>query len=428
MISKIAVVLFFLIEFLLLTYYNEHFGALKSPLILFFSSLGIGIVGISSSTRYQIDELDKLRFNFTPNLVISAILPLTWILILFAKLSPIFESFPINFLDVSESDVIPQIGYMVKRLFEGEFPYAAIQDWGYTLNPTYMPLQWLPFSLAEIIGIDYRWVPFSVLSVAICCYQYRLFKNNLNPFFLFLLSCLPWAIWWMVIDDEPKIHAYTIESLLAGYYLLLGLSLLTKKPMLIAMGITLCLLSRFSIVLWLPIFGIVMLFENRRDLLKIISYVAIATLLIYVFPFLVRDMEIFTNGMAHHTKAAVGEWQPYWQNIGDKPYHLFRGVGLAAFFYEWVDGDMLARIKVLQLWHVISIFICVISSGAFYFVYRTKIYVPVFLLACLKVYFCFFYYFIQIPYIYLMLVPLFTSILLVAIIFSNKNNQALSKV
>ncbi len=420
MSKKIAFIIFFFIEFLLLTYWNGKFGPFASPIILFCASFGIGIIGITCSFKQSINLSDAIISNEKLNLIISILVPIAGVFILGFRFHAIFIEFPIDILDVSESDVIPQIGIMVNRFLNGEFPYSPINDWGYTLNPTYLPLQWMPFSIAKLTNIDYRWIPFSVLSLSFLLYQFRIFKNFKNPLYLIVFSAIPWLMWLMIINDEPKVFAYTIENLIAGYYLILGLSLLSKKPFFIGIGISLCLLSRFSLILWLPIFGLLLLLHNWRDLLKIIGVVSLALLIIYIIPFLSKDWHIFLNGMSHHTKAAVGEWQPYWQKPGDNPYHLFRGVGFAAFFFEYVSGDVLSRIKTLQVWHLGSIICSVIGLSWFYFFKKHAIDVYIYALAALKIYFCFFYYFIQIPYIYLMMVPLFTSLLLMLVVFEKK--------
>lgn len=408
----VVVALLFTLEFLLITYWNADFGALRSALLLFLCSIGIGIVGLSFS--FKKERIHKLSLTESKWLKIigSTLVAILGGYTIHSLLNEIFSEFVVNKIDVSESDVIPQIMYMVERLFEGSFAYDPINDWGYQLNPTYLPLQWLPFSLAEIFNIDYRWIPYAFLCLSILFYQKMILFRIENILLLFLLSALPWVMWYHVISDEPKVFAYTIESLICAYYLFLGTSLCKKNPYMIGLAISLCLLSRFSLILWLPLFGFVLLWGDNKHLIKIIGVVLFALLAIYIVPFLSKDIQIFTNGLAHHTKAAVGEWQPYWQEPGEKPYHLFRGVGLAGFFYDWVDGDVLSRIKVLQAWHVGSIIVSIFTFMVFYLFKRKNINTSIFLVASLKIYFCFFYYFIQIPYIYLMMIPLFFTLVL----------------
>lgn len=410
-IGTVLIWVLFLLEFLFLTYWNGKIGAHKSALVLFSASLGIGLIGLYFSlNESKVPKIDLSKQNWQKYIWPIAIACLGAILVYF-RLSEIFTAFEVSKNDVSQSDVIPQIMHMVERLLGGSFPYDPINDWGYQLNPTYLPLQWTPFVLAELVDRDYRWIPFTFLCLSIFYFQRVVYLNTNNIFLLVVFSLLPWLTWLLVINDEPKVLAYTIESLICAYYLFLGTAIYKKNPYLIGFAISLCLLSRFSLVLWLPLLGLVFLIEEKKKLLSIVGIPLFVLIFIYIIPFLSKDMEIFTNGLAHHTKAAVGEWQPYWQKATEKPYHLFRGVGLAGMFYDWVDGDILTRIKVLQKWHLGGIIISISGLLAFFLVKRKSIDVSIFLIASLKIYFCFFYYFIQIPYIYLMLVPLFTSLI-----------------
>ena len=194
---------------------------------------------------------------------------------------------------------------------------------------------------------------------------------------------------------------------------------MTKKPIYIGLGIALCLLSRYSFVLWLPLLGLVFLLKDYKKLLPIVLIPLVAEILIYVIPFLSNDITSFTDSLSSYTVAAVGEWQPYWQKASEKPYHLFRGIGVAGIFYDFVPGNVLERIKFLQASHLISSLLSVFLLGVFYLIKRSKINISIFLISSLKIYFVFFYYFIQVPYSYLMMVPLFMSFALLYILIEN---------
>lgn len=70
----------------------------------------------------------------------------------------------LNPVRANESDIIPTIEILVKRQQAGIFPYKIISDWGYDLQPTYLPLTWMPFHLAEFMIIDYRYLVFCKLA------------------------------------------------------------------------------------------------------------------------------------------------------------------------------------------------------------------------------------------------------------------------
>lgn len=420
LLAKIILLIgFFVSEFLLITSWNEYFGAHKSAVILLLSSLVIGAIGISFSLANT--KKIKLRTIEIPfiKIGISIIIPIIGIFLIGTKLNAIFVPNPIDIYDTSKSDIIPLVGIMVERFLDGSFPYAPITEWDYSITPTYMPMQWLPFSVAKLIGVDYRWIPFSVLCIAFLMFQFRIFKRIDNLFVVIFLSILPWYMYFYIIHDEPELFAYTIESLSTAYYLILAICIMTKKPLYIGLGIALCLLSRYSFVLWLPLLGLVFLMKDYRKLLPIVLIPLIAEIVIYIIPFLSKDITSFTDSLASYTVAAVGEWQPYWQKASEKPYHLFRGIGVAGIFYDFVPGNVLERIKLLQASHLITSLLSVFLLGIFYLFKRRKINISIFLIASLKIYFVFFYYFIQVPYSYLMMVPLFTSFALIYLVVEN---------
>jgi len=378
---------------------------MASSAALFISSLAFGILALGYANKSSIAMPQSPSGNRL-TLVLSIATALVGTLVAYTMLSGIFEK-----SDYGNSDVLLLVELMVERLLAGDFPYTPTYEWKYTITPTYLPMLWLPFISAEWLSFDYRWVPFIVLVIALVCYQYRIYKFETRPVALVLLSALPWLVWVLLIYKLPNIFVVSIETMNIAYYLLFGLAILWQKTRPIGISLAICLMARFSFVLWLPLLGICYLLVDKKAIIQIVLISLLLFLAFYVFPFLIKDLSSLTDSIGSYSMAAVGEWSreygPY-----DRPFHLFRGQGMAVFYYEYIDGDMVSRVKALQLSHLI------LSAGSLllllgYFIKnRNTINLSIFLLASLSVYFAFFYNFIQVPYSYLFLVPLFVNILI----------------
>ncbi len=413
-------------EVLLVTYYREIIGPLNSAILLAFTSFLIGLLGIAASFELSSSkELSVSRYKFL-KYILSIIVISFFLYMNISILQPAFLMNPLSMTDNSKSDIIPLVMVMVERFLQGDFPYSEVSIWGYTLRPTYLPMIWLPFTLAELLDFDYRWIPFTILSLSLLLLQSYIVKYAQNLFYLLIATIAPWLVWYYIILDDTDLFTVSIENMNAAYYLLFGMALISRKYWWIAVTIALCLMARFSFVLWLPLMGIILLKQNHRRALTIIGISAGLLILIYIVPFLTKDPSMFMDSLSSYTVAAVGEWAPAWQAEGEKPHHLFRGIGLAGLFYEFGDGSLIERIELLKVWHYLTSMGCLIPMAILYFWKSKSIYTPYFLLASLKVYFVFFYSFIQVPYSYLMLVPIFISVLIFVAVWINPNQEKIA--
>jgi hypothetical protein len=327
---------------------------------------------------------------------------------LFAQLlAPIINSYAID----AYSDIIPQMDVLVTRFLHHDFPYKAIYNWGYRLFPTYQPLQWMPFCIPKMLGIDFRWFAFAFFVSVLLIYLAKLNKEGLNPLLLAVLTILPFWTLRNLINADHDMFGNTVELLIAAYYLLLAFSATTTSIWAIAGGILLCLLSRYSLIFWLPLYFFVLLFSwDRIKTLWAAALVLAGVVLIYVLPFMTHDWTIFLQGYEYHSLAAYGEWTHYAAG-SNQPVHLFCGVGFAGFFYSFAGGNVEHRLKLVQMVHLAACTLT-ISGLAFWYFRQLKGSVPIrlFLLCSLKIYLVVFYTFIQIPYAYLMVTPLFATL------------------
>lgn len=306
---------------------------------------------------------------------------------------------------VSLSDVVPQVDTMATRFLNHQYPYhpivfgEATSQW--TMHPTYMPMQWLPYSLPVYFHLDIRWFALLLFCLSIGIVFWKLRNQiTLNTTLLFL--CLPLLLYLIVWNKEA---VKTVEAGIVALYILIPVFIWKKQYLLTGILITLCLLSRFTIIYWVPFYLLVLFFKNKK--LSVIQFLimTLGLLALYIIPFLWQHPSIFREAMHHHSTATVGEWSLY--NEYGLPYNVFSGQGLAFLFFKLNGVSLEHRIFLLQ---VTQFALCTFALGLMlvYYIKRkstTTFNLERFLIASFMVYLVLFYNFIQIPYQYLFLVP-----------------------
>lgn len=315
---------------------------------------------------------------------------------------------------IQDSDVIPQIEMLVKRHQQGIFPYSIITEWGYDFFPTYPPLTWVPFHVTEFMMVDYRYLVFAGWMLLLLTFSQRLlqhFTNNLVHLYLFVLLQL---IFWGYLLYADLSLMRTVELLIGAYYAFFLFSIEKGKWWMMAITLLFCLLSRYSLVLWLPFFFLLLWKEKGFAIvMKCVTVIIAGILLLYVLPFLSKDMDIFLRGVNTYTIAGLGEWKGQsWQAPGEKPFQLFRGTGLAALFYESSSAPVEQKLEQFKQIHLWASVVTVLLLAVGYWLKFRKQKMPLQLLAAasLKIYLAVFYGFVLIPYVYLYIVPLISSV------------------
>lgn len=419
LLVKILLPLAFLIELGMITFWRKSWGDYGSPALWFGAATLtalLPLVWVAMSERGPQSLLatpPPWRRFFLPGLALAGLLAVT-------PLFPaIFAQMP---LDVANSDITPQIRVLVQRFLRGEMPYRPITDWGYELFSPYMPMQWLPFALPEIAGFDYRWMAYAVFAGAAAWFAVYLSRLQLPLMLQISLALVPAVFLWVLTDSKNfTILGRTVEILIAGYYLVLALSLMSKSDAVRVLGLLLCLLSKYAILFWLPLYALsLLLYDNKRSALRIGILLAGGLLFLYVLPFLTRDPAIFLKGYAYHKQVSFNLWHPmHWQPADAKPFLLFEGMGFAGWFYDTLSGDVAAKQAMLTLVQLAGSIAIVAVSGLWYhFRLREKLGYRLFLLLSLKLYLTWFYAFIALPYEYYYIVPLMISLVVIAEVWS----------
>ncbi|PHN03742.1 hypothetical protein [Flavilitoribacter nigricans] len=424
-LAQLFIVVSALVELGMLSFLKGTFDAYTSSFLMLLSGLAVGFafLYLFYGKKYALPSLSPggrpgwqkilLSATFLIGFVIAAIL-----------IQKEFDQFVIeDFYTVTDgSDVIPQIGILVDRFLSGEFPYRWIyaDDWGFNhhLFPTYLPLTWMPFIIPDLLGLDYRWFAFFVLAASFAACSYYFVRRSTDLLSALFLTALPFIfLIALIVWDHEGMFSYAVETQVVGFYLFLSLALMSRSNWLRAVSMLLCLLSRYALVLWIPLFLVVVLIrEPRKNAFLIAGLLGLGVAIIYGLPFLSQDWTIFQQGYDYHTTAAFASWelQP-WQQPDERPFALYKGLGFGWWFYEHLSGTLVEKVNAYRQFHAAVSLGIVLLSGVFFWLKKEEMDYRIFLLGSFKIYLVIFYNFIQIPFGYIYMVPIILSLPIIGI-------------
>lgn len=408
-VADISLILLIALESYFLFCSKQQIGQTTNAVLYTSTSILIGVIlilkfiNVNASKTDSVPK-DKKTIRFSYALFALGVLS---IISLGNGIADVIQKYP---LSSPQSDVIPMVQHMVQRFMNGEFVYTPIYDFGYKLSPTYMPLHWMPYSIAEKFHLDYRWMAFFIWAVA----AILLIRETLKTENYIIKLVCPLAIYLLfstMLTYDNTVIANTLELTIAAYYMLLIVGINQSSYIKTGLTIGLCLMSRYSLVLWLPLYLFVMMASGEKKYaLKSTLIVIAVVFIVYVLPFFIQDPKIYGNTIKQYLDAAIGEWE-HINPANGKPYQLYSGTGFAHIFYEklhtWKPIDAIKR---LQKIHFIATLGTSLLLGVWYWRNRNRINNRIFLMASFKIYFAVFLAFIQVPYVYLMMVANFVSI------------------
>lgn len=408
-----------LTEISLLTYCSNFFGSLWNPVVLCLVSIAVGICVLflpnntaANDNNTELKSADKHTWYF------FALAFITIVLLLFIPkggILSIVRNFPV---DAKFSDIIPTIQVMCERFVQGINPYQEI-DFGYKLPPSYMPLVWLPYVPAEILHIDYRWTMIFIFFTSILFLFYKNIRKN-NGIVYNSMSLLLVAFFLIaMVDKEAATLGWTTELLNASFYILLIIALLSNNILLKAIAIAVCLLSRYSILFFVPlIFFIEYVQYGKRNSLLLMLYAAVifcAVLLIFAN----KNILTLYEGYKYYSTSGLGEWNHL--NDSGLPLHVFSGNGFASWIYTYKTGSIEEKFAFMKKIQQLIVLLTVVLLTVVYWFKRKTLQNKFYLLGAVKIYFAIFYGFMQVPYTYLFMIPLLCSIAIFFVL--NKNIQ-----
>ncbi len=421
---KIILLVGIVLELLTLTFLKGDRYMYISPILwilagFFTVGAAIPLLVFAKPNQFQIadNQLDSSRI-FT----VLGFLGLFSLLVAFI-ITKQFHAHPYNPL---ESDVIPTIEILVRRLLNGEWVYAPIDFPGWTVHNAYLPLQYMPFVIAEKLHFDYRWLAYLFFVVTLFFWIKKVFLKNSQTKEL-VLKIIAIFIALLILNKQDWASlAFSLELIDVAFYLFLALSFFHKDWKIKSLAILCCLLSRYAFTFWLPFYAISYWIEyGKKDALKIVASVFLGIVVLYVLPFLTKQPMLFFDGLKYYDKTAIGQWSdiPSWYQHVGKPFHLSQGQSTAIYFYDFWNGDISTKLNAARLFHLLA---CIFSVIVISFCYHNwkkhnSFDYSSFLLLSLKFYFVFFYGFFYVPFSYLYWIPLFfTLAILFKVSFSEK--------
>lgn len=317
------------------------------------------------------------------------------------------------------SDIIPGKREFIRRFLHGETVYVPVQFESYALQPTFLPFRWLPFVIAEILKFDYRWIPFAGFIVGIICW---IFSNGIigsrsSYREVAWKVFLPFAALGAFVLNDGVNFAVAVELLILGYHFILARFLFHRSPWVVGLALVLCLLSRYSIIMWLAVPAFWLIREKRYAFLgKVILTTVAGIFLFYWLPFCRHDLgKHFLAAAQYYIDACRVCWNvDSWLPPGSLPNTIGRGQGFQYWSYVFGPADVDARYRLNNNLGLLSCALTVIAScWLLYRHIRTKndpIAIQGLLLGSLKVYMIFFIGFVLCPFGYLFIVPFFMSL------------------
>jgi hypothetical protein len=421
--SAALIYILLLAEELLFTHARNKFGLYGSPVVLLTCSVTVCVLAynyLRHRTWPTLLPVGPQRYHYRA-IALAGVLGLA---LTVPKWYKVIRETPIA---IKTSDIIPSVAIYVQRLLAGKTIYTPFDaELGYPLFPTYLPATWGPYLVPQLLGFDYRWMTALLLLAGIAMYAVVLARLRFSRLRTFALALLPFLLVRAVLRTDSGIVSNTIEMMIVGYYFVLVGGILLPGRTWRIIGLLLCLLSRFSLVLWVPLYlGLLWFRHSKREALLTTGWVALGVLALYVVPFLSHDWLLLAKAQQTYTTAALGEWQHF--NDEGLPYHLYNGIGLTNFFYRFAPGDLLARLTLVKQ---VQAVLLVVLTGALALVYwrqrAPRLDYRLFAVISLKLYFAVFCAFVQVPYAYLALVGISFSVWLALLVSGARPASTLS--
>lgn len=408
--------LLLVVELGLFTFLRPLFGLNTLPFLFLGCQLTIGILplflfkkrenGLENAAETP-QNVPFLPINFLKTVNFRKVGPLSILVILgvFATAIILLGSYSSMPISIKNSDIIPQIQVLCNKFLTGEYPYKPFDDFGYPMTPTYLPAHWMPYLPAQILKFDPRFITLAIFIVAFLFFSVHIFRQSFNTLTNFLLLSLPVLFISAVHDHDMPIWSISVELMIVSYYLLLGLSLTINSKILQSVTLILCLMSRFSLVFWLPLY-VFMLWtkEGWKPTLRLCLGVLAGCSLLYA-PFLWKNPHIFFDALAYYDTASIAEWSRNGSNG-----HLQNGLGFASFYHA-KGGELSAQIADLKKTMLILTPSVSVVLGLIWYKFKDKLDFSLFAICALKISLAVFYIFVQIPYAYLYVTPVILSLI-----------------
>lgn len=392
----------FAVETLSATWFLKIPHAVPCCAVLYFlSGVGISFL-VLRFPPLSLPRPDMKRWNTPANhyrLIVAGLVVLaTW-----SWCQYWFDDSPI---DIHNADMLPIIKVMGERFIAGQ--HSSIYDtipwiWHGT-QPIYLPAMWLPYVPAIFLGIDMRWIAIAGLLFSFFTFLFC-YRSNTHAYLSFLLGVLAFLLfWWIVADNTPGIVSVAEEGVVIGYYVLLVLALLSGRPWLTGIAISLCMLSRYALVGWIPAYLLYLILERKWKMLGVIGVTGfMCFVLLFLLPVGWATFFRLAKLPGDYIAFAGRVWR-------DSPDVFATAPAFAAFFGPQRVA-FLHHVLVALSFTVPVIFVLVGRR------WQLGINLP---LAALKISLVVFFCFIDVPYLYLFYTSCFVSLIIVTLLLRDR--------
>jgi len=308
-----------------------------------------------------------------------------------------FEEMPI---DITNADMLPIIKVMGERFIAGQHSHVYdIIPWIWKgTQPIYLPAMWLPYVPAIFLGLDMRWIAVGGLLFGFATFIFLYRPGGYTNFFLGVITFL--LFWWLVADNTPGIVSVSEEGMVIGYYALLVLALVSGKPWLTGIAISLCMLSRYALIGWIPAYLLCLALEKKWRQLSIITLTGmLCFVLLFLLPVGFDTFVRLAKLPGDYVAFAGRVWK-------DSPDVFSTAPGFAWFFGPKHMGELHRLLIALTF---ISPVVVVIFGRR-----QNGANLP---LAALKLGLMIFFCFIDVPYLYLFYTSSFISLIALTLLF-----------
>ncbi len=399
--NLIALLLLFALQVFLVLNKGQLLGNEPNALILFFSSLAFG--GVYLHARKDRHPVPVGTTTVTqPAKIAGALAGILSVMALCFGFMTVFHMYPET---GKYSDVIPQLEALYNRFVAGDDPYVPVVFDTYSAYPVYMPMHWLPIGITRWLGMDDRLLGWLLFIPVLAIAGYHLIKSEKRLILQIAGIFIIVSPMWLYLKFASLEMAISFETIIAAYYLLLATGLKTRSFPLITLGLILSLLSRYTLIFWIPLLGYLLLLNQPLKLsIRIWGIVAMSIIILYVLPFIVKNPTALQHGLAYHQEAVVNDWKGY----GEPPvsWSMLKGLNFAHFIKRKLTGSMAHRVYIARIIQAIALLITLAIGILYYHLERRRYNYYDYALGFLYLFLMVFFSFSPLTYQYYLLVPL----------------------
>ncbi|MEM6343193.1 MAG: hypothetical protein AAF927_04915 [Bacteroidota bacterium] len=264
----------------------------------------------------------------------------------------LLERLPLN---GTYSDILHIARTNAERIAIGQDPYFKIDRIWNGNYPVYMAGRWLAYVPAVWLKFDIRWMDALLPLFALSLLWLNFSKRGVYANLLLLASLLPLAwIAYYLLHTAPWFFRGSGEGISLGWYLLLTWAMITRRFRLQGIFMVMILLSRPSLILWLPMWmWMLWRHEGQKAFYQLLISLVVSLTVFLLLPFDWEQWDYFMQLPEEYLANAYeywGEKKRVWflsspgyaerfssESLASLPYFqaLFMAIGSGLVFWFW---------------------------------------------------------------------------------------------